>query len=75
MLVKSGINMQVGIGGIINKLGIEKRKNVKHAFKFMTPMVWLTRLLVGAYPQWIGCKPEKFKEFILPITRATSTPL
>ena len=41
MLVKSGINMQVGIGGIINKLGIEKRKNVKHAFKFMTPMVWL----------------------------------
>ena len=48
MLVKSGINMQVGIGGIINKLGIEKRKNVKHAFKFMTPMVWLTRLLVGA---------------------------
>ena len=61
MLVKSGINMQVGIGGIINKLGIEKRKNVKHAFKFMTPMVWLTRLLVGAYPQWIGCKPEKIQ--------------
>ena len=48
---KSAINMHLGIGGIITKLGIEKRRNVKHAFKFMTPMVWLTRLLVGAYPQ------------------------
>ena len=25
----------------------------------MTPIVWLTRLLVGAYPQWEGCKPSK----------------
>ena len=44
---QSAINMHLGIGGIITKLGIEKRRNVKHAFKFMTPMVWLTRLLVG----------------------------
>lgn len=58
---QSAINMHLGIGGIITKLGIEKRRNVKHAFKFMTPMVWLTRLLVGAYPQWIGCKPEKIQ--------------
>lgn len=27
-------------------------------FKLMTPIVWLTRLLVGAYPQWIGCAPS-----------------
>lgn len=32
---KSAINMHLGIGGIITKLGIEKRRNVKHAFKFM----------------------------------------
>ena len=51
---KSAINMHLGIGGIITKLGIEKRRNVKHAFKFMTPMVWLTRLLVGAYPQSVS---------------------
>ena len=25
----------------------------------MTPIVWLTRLLVGAYPQWDGCTPSK----------------
>ncbi|HAW44943.1 MAG TPA: 1-acyl-sn-glycerol-3-phosphate acyltransferase [Sutterella sp.] len=25
----------------------------------MTPIVWLTRLLVGAYPQWVGCKPSQ----------------
>ena len=25
----------------------------------MTPIVWLTRLLVGAYPQWEGSKPSK----------------
>lgn len=24
----------------------------------MTPIVWLTRLLVGAYPQWMGCNPS-----------------
>ena len=24
----------------------------------MTPIVWLTRLLVGAYPQWKGCSPS-----------------
>ncbi len=29
-----------------------------HAFKFMPGITWLTRLLVGAYPQWIGCLPE-----------------
>ena len=28
-------------------------------FQLMTPIVWLTRLLVGAYPQWEGCKPSK----------------
>lgn len=27
-------------------------------FKLMTPIVWLTRLLVGAYPQWKGCSPS-----------------
>ena len=25
----------------------------------MTPMVWMTKLLVGAYPQWVGCAPER----------------
>ena len=25
----------------------------------MTPIVWLTRLLVGAYPLWEGSKPSK----------------
>ena len=24
----------------------------------MTPIVWLTRLLVGAYPHWQGCAPS-----------------
>ena len=28
-------------------------------FQLMTPIVWLTRLLVGAYPQWEGSKPSK----------------
>lgn len=28
------------------------------SFKLLTPIVWLTRLLVGAYPQWIGCAPS-----------------
>ena len=28
------------------------------AFKLMTPIVWLTRLLVGAYPHWQGCAPS-----------------
>ena len=65
---KSAINMHLGIGGIITKLCIEKRRNVKHAFKFMTPMVWLTRLLVGAYPQWIGCKPA-LPRSLRPLTR------
>ncbi len=27
-------------------------------FKLMTPIVWLTRILVGAYPQWKGCAPS-----------------
>lgn len=27
------------------------------SFKLLTPIVWLTRLLVGAYPQWKGCAP------------------
>ena len=25
--------------------------------KFLPPLVWLARLLVGAYPRWIGCSP------------------
>ena len=28
------------------------------SFKLMTPIVWLTRLLVGAYPHWQGCSPS-----------------
>ena len=28
-------------------------------FQLITPIVWLTRLLVGAYPQWEGCEPSK----------------
>ena len=28
-------------------------------FRLMTPIVLLTRLLVGAYPQWIGSEPSK----------------
>ncbi len=31
----------------------------KHLFHFMTPIVWITRFLVGAYPQWVGCVPER----------------
>lgn len=27
-------------------------------YKYTTPIVWLTRLLVGAYPQWKGCTPS-----------------
>lgn len=27
-------------------------------FRLMTPIVWLTRLLVGAYPHWQGCSPS-----------------
>ena len=27
-------------------------------YKLMTPIVWLTRLLVGAYPHWQGCAPS-----------------
>ena len=27
-------------------------------YQLMTPIVWLTRLLVGAYPQWVGCTPS-----------------
>ena len=26
--------------------------------KFIPPIVWLVRLLVGAYPRWIGCAPK-----------------
>ncbi len=29
-----------------------------NSFKLMTPIVWLTRLLVGAYPHWQGCAPS-----------------
>jgi len=25
--------------------------------RFLPPIVWLVRLLVGAYPRWIGCAP------------------
>ncbi len=28
-------------------------------FQLMTPIVWMTRLLVGAYPQWQGSKPSR----------------
>ncbi len=28
------------------------------SFKLMTPIVWLTRLLVGAYPHWQGSAPS-----------------
>ena len=28
------------------------------SFKLMTPIVWLTRLLVGAYTHWQGCAPS-----------------
>ncbi len=31
---------------------------VLNSFKLMTPIVWLTRLLVGAYPHWQGCAPS-----------------
>ncbi len=27
-------------------------------FRFLPPIVWLVRLLVGAYPRWIGCAPS-----------------
>ena len=27
--------------------------------QLVTPIVWLTRLLVGAYPQWYGCQPSR----------------
>lgn len=30
---------------------------LKH-LTFVTPIVWLTRLLVGAYPHWQGCTPS-----------------
>jgi 1-acyl-sn-glycerol-3-phosphate acyltransferase len=26
--------------------------------KFLPPLVWLVRLLVGAYPRWLGCVPS-----------------
>ncbi|MCF0252767.1 MAG: 1-acyl-sn-glycerol-3-phosphate acyltransferase [Duodenibacillus sp.] len=26
-------------------------------FSLMMPVTWITRLIVGAYPQWIGCQP------------------
>jgi 1-acyl-sn-glycerol-3-phosphate acyltransferase len=26
--------------------------------RFLPPIVWLVRLLVGAYPRWIGCAPS-----------------
>jgi 1-acyl-sn-glycerol-3-phosphate acyltransferase len=26
--------------------------------RFLPPIVWLARLLVGAYPRWIGCAPS-----------------
>ncbi|MCD8339590.1 MAG: 1-acyl-sn-glycerol-3-phosphate acyltransferase [Burkholderiales bacterium] len=32
---------------------------MKHLFRFMTPIVWMTKFMLGAYPQWIGCAPEK----------------
>jgi 1-acyl-sn-glycerol-3-phosphate acyltransferase len=26
--------------------------------KFLPPLVWLVRVLVGAYPRWVGCVPS-----------------
>jgi 1-acyl-sn-glycerol-3-phosphate acyltransferase len=26
--------------------------------RFLPPIVWLVRLLVGAYPRWVGCAPS-----------------
>lgn len=26
--------------------------------RFLPPIVWLVRLLVGAYPHWVGCAPK-----------------
>ncbi len=40
-----------------NPIGL-KDTVVLNSFKFMTPLVWLTRLLVGAYPHWQGCAPS-----------------
>lgn len=31
---------------------------MKLPFKFMPPIVWLVRLLVGAYPRWVGSAPS-----------------
>ncbi|GAB4477431.1 MAG: lysophospholipid acyltransferase family protein [Burkholderiaceae bacterium] len=31
---------------------------MKFPFKLMPPIVWLVRLLVGAYPRWIGSAPS-----------------
>jgi 1-acyl-sn-glycerol-3-phosphate acyltransferase len=31
---------------------------LKLPFKFMPPIVWLVRLLVGAYPRWVGSAPS-----------------
>jgi 1-acyl-sn-glycerol-3-phosphate acyltransferase len=30
---------------------------VEFPVRFLPPIVWLVRLLVGAYPRWIGCAP------------------
>jgi 1-acyl-sn-glycerol-3-phosphate acyltransferase len=31
---------------------------VTFGIRFLPPIVWLARLLVGAYPRWIGCAPS-----------------
>ena len=36
------------------------------SFKLMTPIVWLTRLLVGAYPHWQGCAPSSKQRIYFP---------
>ena len=28
------------------------------SIRFLPPIVWLARLLVGAYPRWVGCAPS-----------------
>lgn len=40
------------------RIPLKQEHIVFKSFKLMTPIVWLTRLLVGAYPHWQGCAPS-----------------
>lgn len=33
------------------------RDSLQFPVRFLPPIVWLVRLLVGAYPRWLGCAP------------------